>query len=271
MNKFMNAKISDLIDVESLLPNFEALEACLRENSVRIGKLSRSSNYKARLLAEKLLDCDEEEPCYSLACHECVRRLRLRKISQLVRFSEDYTEWNIATFIYFDEMVRELEHLNIKRLKGRLSKQLERAGVKDVFIGYFEVDYQTAYRHWMPHFHLLVRCKDAYSPEWMRLRSLFQKQDVPSNVNIRKHSPVVVQKLEDPLAQIAYICKFMWHRAESYVDTKGRRKTKKYRLSNSQFVESLLKLNSLKLVDLEFMDGMRQYGTTLKESVRGNR
>ena len=108
MNKFMNAKISDLIDVESLLPNFETLEACLRENSVRIGKLSRSSNYKARQLAEKLLDCDEEEPCYSLACHECVRRLRLRKISQLVRFSEDYTEWNIATFIYFDEMVREL-------------------------------------------------------------------------------------------------------------------------------------------------------------------
>ena len=61
MNKFMNAKISDLIDVESLLPNFETLEACLRENSVRIGKLSRSSNYKARQLAEKLLDCDEEE------------------------------------------------------------------------------------------------------------------------------------------------------------------------------------------------------------------
>lgn len=48
-----------------------------------------------------------------------------------------------------------------------------------------------------------------------------ETSDVPSNANIRKHSPVVVQKLEDPLAQIAYICKFMWHRAESYVDTKA--------------------------------------------------
>jgi hypothetical protein len=267
----MNAKISDLIDVESLLPNFETLEACLRENSVRIGKLSRSSNYKARQLAEKLLDCDEEEPCYSFACPECVRRLRLRKISQLTRFCEDYTEWKVATIIYYDEMVRELKRPDIVRLKGRLYKQLVHSGVKDIVIGFFEVDYQSEYQRWMPHFHLLVRCKSPYSPPWKRLRKVFEKHSVPLNVHVRKRRPVLFQRLKDPLQQIAYICKFMWQRVEARYNEEGNRLTKKYRLSNGKFVDSLLMLDSLKLADLEFMYGMRQYGTTLQESVRGKR
>lgn len=271
MNKFMNARISGLIDVEYFLPEFETNEACWKEKKVRVKKLSVSSRYSARLLAAKLSDCDEDEPCYSLACPECIRRLRVRKISQLARFCEDYTEWSIATFIYFDEMVRELEHINIKRLKDRFRKQLLRAGITDVVIGYFEIDYQPEYHHWMPHFHLLVGCRNSHTPEWMRLRSLFQQQDVPSNVNIRKHCAITVQDLEDPLEQIAYICKFMWQRVESYINAKGRRQTIKYRLSNSRFVDSLLMLDSLKLSDLEFMYGVRQHKATLKETVRGKR
>ncbi|MGU5781897.1 MULTISPECIES: hypothetical protein [Aeromonas] len=271
MNKFMNARISEFIDVESLLPKFETLEACWNEKKVRVKTLSTSSLNSARLLAEKLSDCDEDEPCYSLACPECIRSLRVKKISQLTLFCEDYTEWRIATFIYYDEMVRELKQLDISRLKDKLRKQLERAGVTDIVIGFFEVDYQSEYQRWMPHFHLLVRCKSSYSPEWRRFRKTLGLQCMPLNVKVRKRRPVLFQKLKHPLKQIAYICKFMWQRVEARYDAKDRRKTKKYRLSNNRFVDSLLKLNSLKLADLEFMYGVRQHGTTLKESVRGKR
>ena len=271
MNKFMNARISEFIDVESLLPKFETLEACWNEKKVRVKTLSTSSLNSARLLAEKLSDCDEDEPCYSLACPECIRSLRVKKISQLTLFCEDYTEWRIATFIYYDEMARELKRQDIVRLKDRLRKQLDRAGVKDIVIGFFEVDYQSEYQRWMPHFHLLVRCKSSYSPEWRRFRKTLGLQCMPLNVKVRKRRPVLFQKLKHPLKQIAYICKLMWQRVEARYDAKDRRKTKKYRLSNNRFVDSLLKLNSLKLADLEFMYGVRQHGTTLKESVRGKR
>ena len=60
MRKFMSAKISELIKVESLLPKFETHEKCWNEKKVRVKKLSASSSYRARLLAEKLSDCNEE-------------------------------------------------------------------------------------------------------------------------------------------------------------------------------------------------------------------
>lgn len=271
MRKFMSAKISELIKVESLLPKFETHEKCWNEKKVRVKKLSASSSYRARLLAEKLSDCNEEEPCYSLACPECVRRLRLRKISQLARFCEDYTEWKVATFIYYDEMISELKHLEIVRLKDRLRKQLKRAGVTDIVIGFFEVDYQSEYQRWMPHFHLLVRCKDSHSPQWEKLRKVFANQRLPINVYVRKRRPVLFQRFKDPLQQIAYICKFMWQRVEARYNEEGNRLTKKYRLSNGKLVDSLLMLGSLKLADLEFMYEVRQYGATLQESVRGKR
>ncbi len=271
MKKFMKARIENVIGIESLLSRFETHEECWHENKFRVSKLSNSSRSRARVLAAKLSDCDEEEPCFSFACHECVRRFRLKKISQLALFCEDYNEWSVATFIYYDEMVLELGNLDIARLKGRLSKQLHRADISAVAIGYFEVDYQTEYNHWVPHFHLLVKCRDSYTPEWVRLRKFFQKQEVSNNVNVIKFSPVEFQNLEDPLEQIAYICKFMWQRKESFIDGKGYRRSKKYRLPRSKFIDALLTLDSLKLADVEFMYRVRQYGATLQESVRGKK
>lgn len=109
------------------------------------------------------------------------------------------------------------------------------------------------------------------SPQWERLRKVFANQSPPINVNVRKRRPVLFQKFKDPLQQIAYICKFMWQRVEARYNEEGNRITKKYRLSNGKLVDSLLMLDSLKLADLEFMYEVRQYGTTLQESVRGKR
>ena len=271
MKKFMKAKIENVIAIESLLPKFETHEDCWHENKIRASKLSNSNKYSANVLAEKLSDCDEERPCFSLACHECVRRLRLKKISQLALFCEYYKEWKFATFIYYDEMVRELSHIDIPRLKNRLYKQLHRAGITDVVIGYFEVDFQTEYNYWLPHFHLLVKCRDYNAPEWSELWDQLHNQNVPNNVYVTKFSPVEFDDLKDPLKQIAYICKFMWQRKETFTGKDGRRKSKKYRLLRSKFIDALLTLDSLKLADLEFMYMVRQYGTTLKESVHGKK
>lgn len=80
----------------------------------------------------------------------------------------------------------------------------------------------------------------------------------------------MVKKLKNPLGLISYICKLKWMRVESYY-VEGERKTRKFRLSKINFVISLLKLDSLKLADIEFMHEVRQYGATLKESVCGKK
>lgn len=271
MEKFLCAKTKPLLEVDALLERFETERACYRENKLRAIKLSNANGNKARALSEKLSECNDEAPCFSFACTVCMRKFRVRKISQLVFFCEDYTEWKIATLIYYDEMVHKLGFFDVARLKAKLSKQLVRAGIKDVVIGFFEVDFHSEYQCWMPHFHLLVRCKNSHSKEWKKLRSTFENQQAPSNVHIRKYRPVLVQDFKEPLRQTAYICKVMWQQVYAYYDAKDQRRTKKVRLSNRNFVDALLKLDSLKSSDLQFMYKVRQHGTTLRESVRGKK
>jgi hypothetical protein len=271
MKNFLRAKACAPLAIKSLLPKFETADACNREKQLRIKALSRSRLIKAQELTEILSDCEDDKPCLSFACPECVRLLRVKKISQLALFCEDYTEWKVATFIYYDEMVRDLMDLDIGRLKERLRKQLQRSGVTNIVIGFLEMDHHTEYQRWLPHYHLLVRCQNSHSPEWEALRRFFKEQQIPSNVHIRTRRPVLFQDLKDPVEQVAYICKVMWQEVESYYDAKDRRRTKKYRLSNSNFVAAVLKLGPLKLSDLEFRHKVRQFGATLKESVRGKK
>lgn len=271
MKKFLCAKTNPLLDVELFLERFETESECYIENKLRVTKLSNSNRDKAIALSEKLLECSDETPCFSFACAVCMRKFRIRKISQLVFFCEDYTEWGIATFIYYDEMVHKLGLFDFIRLKNKLRKQLERAGVTDPLIGFFEVDFHSEYQCWIPHFHLLVRCKNPHSKEWRKLRNTFTNQQAPSNVHIRKYRPVLIQKFKEPLRQTAYICKVMWQQVDAYYDSKDLRRTMKVRLSNRNFVDALLKLDSLKSSDLQFMYKVRQHGTTLKESVRGKK
>lgn len=268
MENFISAEVNELIAIKSLLPKFETKKACRDEKKFRIRKLTKASGFSARGLATKLSDCNEEEPCFSFSCPECIRRLRVKMISRLAFFCEDYTEWKFATFIYYDEMVCELDHLDIARLKDRFRKQLQRSKVKDIAIGFFEVDYHPEYQQWMPHFHLLVRCENSRSREWQKVRELFEKQQISSDIYIRNRRPVLFKGFKNPLRQVAYICKFMWQQVESYYDGSDNRKTKKTRLQPHNVVSSLLMLDSLRLSDLEFMYGVKRYGAKLRETVR---
>jgi hypothetical protein len=167
-------------------------------------------------------------------------------------------------------MTSDLGKLSVQRLIGRLRTQLRRSGISDVLIGFFEVDYHPEYQRWMPHFHLLVRCDSTRKRTWRKLRDCFKKRGDNHDIYIEVRRPTLVKNLKNPLGLISYICKLKWMRVESYY-VEGKRKTRKFRLSKINFVSSLLKLDSLNLSDIEFMHGIRQYGSTLKETVRGEK
>ena len=270
MERFVKANASYPV-ITGVLPTlFESeVDAC-DENKIRIRVLSNSDNKQGKLLAEKLSGCNPDEPCQSFACAECVRRFRIKKINQLVHFCEAYKAWSVVTIVYYDEMVPSLFRLNLPRLKDRLRKQLNRAGVENVMIGCFEADYHPEYEYWMPHFHLLVKNAVCNSIEWINFRKNHAKHQKTDGIEMQTKRPVLFQRLKDPAEQIAYIYKVMWQQVDAFYYDE-RRYTKKYRLGRNRFVSSLLKLDSFKLSDIEFMYRLRQYGTTLKYPVRGKK
>lgn len=269
MKRFMRARMDSFIPVHLLLPQFETEREMIKENNVRIDALRKTNGDKFFYLAEKLSECSEENPCFSFACPECIRRFRLKKISQLAFLCEDYCRWSMVTIVFFDEMVRDINDLNVFKIKNRLRKQLERAMIDDIVIGFIEVDFQVIYQRWVPHFHLLISTRDTDDTKWKVFSARFNEQVKQNHIEIVKYMPIKFDDLDDPLKQIAYICKFMWRRIETIYDRKrGKRKRKYYRLHRLQFANSLTKLDEFKLSDLEFMYNIRQYGCTLKEYVR---
>ncbi len=267
MEKFIRANASYPVIGVNLPAKFESAHDAFDENKVRIRALSNSDKKQGKLLAEKLFGCNPDEPCHSFACAECVRRFRVKKINQLVCFCEDYQKWNVVTIIYYDEMVSSLFRLNIQKLKDRLRKQLNRSGVADVVIGCFEADYHPEYKAWMPHFHLLVKSEVADSFEWKCFRKNHSKRQKNEKRKIKRKRSVLFQIVQDPSKQIAYVYKVMWQKVDAFYCDEHRY-TKKYRLTREHFIHSLLKLDNLRLSDLEFMYRARQYGSTLKERVR---
>lgn len=189
MKKFLLAKACAPLAIESLLPKFETEESCYREKLLRIKALYRSRLTDTWKLANKLSDCDDEEPCFSFACPECVRKFRIQKITQLALLCKDYQAWKFVTVIYYDRMTSDLSKLNVQRLIGRLRKQLWRSGISDVLIGFFEVDYHPEYQRWMPHFHLLVRCDSTRKITWRKLRDCFKKRGNNHDVYIEVVGP----------------------------------------------------------------------------------
>ena len=256
MERFVKANASYPV-ITGVLPTlFESeVDAC-DENKIRIRVLSNSDNKQGKLLAEKLSDCNPDEPCHSFACAECVRRFRVKKINQLVRLCEDYQKWSVVTIIYYDDMASSLFRLNIQKLKDRLRKQLSRAGVEGVVIGCFEADYHPEYKAWMPHFHLLVKNAAYDSFEWQGFRKQHSKQQRTENGQVKKKRPVLFQGIKNPSEQIAYIYKLMWQQVDAFY-CEERRYTKKHRLTNDHFIHSLLKLDNLRLSELEFMYRIR--------------
>ena len=262
MEKFIKANACYPVIGGFLPPKFESEVDAFNENKIRIRVVSTSDSKQGKLLAEKLSDCNPDEPCQSFACAECVRRFRVKKINQLVHFCKDYKAWSVVTIVYYDEMVPSLFRLNLQRLKDRLRKQLNRAGVVDVIIGCFEADYHPEYKAWMPHFHLLVKSEVADSFEWKCFRKNHSKQQKNEKRKIKRKRSVLFQIVQDPSKQIAYVYKVMWQKVDAFYCDEHRY-TKKYRLTREHFIHSLLKLDNLRLSDLEFMYRARQYGSTL--------
>lgn len=250
-----------------LLEGFETEADIQRESNIRVKTLRNSAPPRNQGLADLLESCCQESLCDSAACPRCFSRVRKWSYSKFIRLKNEIgsKETKIMTVLFYKEMMsnRELFKYNLNLLKHRLRRQLQRSGFTCPVIGYFEFDYHTESRLWLPHFHLMVLGSENHAIEKFRKMCLKQKRDVGASVG----RPLHVVRLKDEVKQVSYLCKSYCSRVETYLDEDCKRRTKKCRLKPNQLCLSLRVLHRLGLTGRLFLYRARLIGNEIRGSV----
>jgi len=267
------ARLSDKNEaLAEALPKFETVVKVRAEKCFRVKSLQKCQGKVYQDLFKKLKDCHPSYPCGSAACPECFRKHRLEMIGEVLRLCKKRKKWRSITLIFYQDAFYDNQLLKWQpdTLIARLRRWLNECGFSGVVIGGFEMDYHIDIKKWMPHFHLIIP-NDKQAIKRLRIR-MKNKKNMNTRGNVINR-PMLVSKLKAPLRQVSYRFKAIWWRVESiqYDDyhlqgnkeRKRKRWTKKYRLLRNQYVDSLIKLDSIGITGLTFMYKVRKYGDHL--------
>lgn len=267
------ARLSDKNEaLAEALPKFETVVKVRAEKCFRVKSLQKCQGKVYQDLFKKLKDCHPSDPCGSAACPECFRKHRLEMIGEVLRLCKKSKKWRSITLIFYQDAFYDNQLLKWQpdTLIARLRRWLNECGFSGIVIGGFEMDYHIDIKKWMPHFHLIIP-NDKQAIKRLRIR-MKNKKNMNTRGNVINR-PMLVSKLKAPLRQVSYRFKAIWWRVESiqYDDyhlqgnkeRKRKRWTKKYRLLRNQYVDSLIKLDSIGITRLTFMYKVRKYGDHL--------
>ena len=235
--------------ITSNLPEFEPKWNMESESEIRQKHLLKSKNIQHSRLAAILNECSNDEPCGNVSCPVCYSEYRKRIIYETIISIKNKDDYCIVTLIFYSDAMTDSEVTkdNLLRIKNNLYQQLYRIGFSDSIIGGFEFDFHTDIGKWMPHFHLLVK-KDNEKIELLR-KYMNRKSNLNSRPEV-KDKPMMVQDLEDPPEQISYLFKFYAKEIRPYINNRGERNTKDYRLTNERhclylYIRSILNYSGL--------------------------
>lgn len=230
-----------------------------KENNVRIKILesvyNKTKNKIHKNLAKKIYNCEENDPCNSLACAKCIKTKQLYLVNKYrSHINKDYV-FVTLTFYKNKITINELSEFNPNLLKDKLRKKLKSIGSNNFIFGSLELDlhlYKSINSsYYQPHFHLLI------PNESEKIKSLRDYMKSSKNLNSRqgiKNRPMVVDEINDIGGVIKYITKIMWCEIAFFTNKEGKLKhSGKRRISNSHmFADSLVKLDTLKFSDIFF-------------------
>lgn len=233
------------------------------ERDLRIHALKKSKLLVGRRLARKLEQCSKFNPCESAACPMCSHQFRKWSFAEISHLSRQYNDILMMTVLCYSKMVtdRELFTLNFTKLIRTLARRFERSGFTQSVIGYVEFDYHTESCLWLPHFHLIVFGDEPATEEFRARYAHIEKRRITSASTDRF---LHVSPLRHKGRQLSYLCKTFCSRIEAYKDSKGNRRTKKYRLHSSQLRLSLIVLDRLGMSGRLFLFRTRRVGNELR-------
>ncbi|MEQ4714262.1 hypothetical protein ABN057_18315 [Providencia alcalifaciens] len=230
-----------------------------KENNVRIKILesvyNKTKNKIHKNLAKKIYNCEENDPCNSLACAKCIQVKQLDIVNKYISYVSD--NYIFVTLIFYKNKIpiNKLSDFNPNLLKDKLRKKLKSIGFNNFIFGSLELDlhlYESINSsYYQPHFHLLI------PNESEKIRTLRNYMNSSKNLNYRsgiKNRPMLIKNISCIEGVINYITKIMWCEMAFFTNKEGKLKhSSKRRISNSRmFADSLVKLDTLKFSDIFF-------------------
>jgi hypothetical protein len=181
---------------------FETPKDVDEENWARKEDLWKGSK-KDIELGDKLDACSQRVPCNLCCCSICMRYVRIYRIGEQIRLFSCYDKVLSVTLYFTDNYLPFgcFSKVEWERLRGRLSKQIERTlGKRAVVMGGFEVAADYTKKTWIPHVHLVIANCNRKKVEALRC---FYEPDI---TNQRK---MKVLGLKDRYFQMSYAHKYM--------------------------------------------------------------
>jgi hypothetical protein len=182
-------------------PRLETVAQAEARNAARIKALS---NHAPEIAAE-IEACKHDALVPLIICAVCSRRFRFPLIRELLRIARSEPGDHQWVTIYLETIPEcALPEVNVKRVRDRLRKSLQRSGFAgSILIGGIEVSWLTRDRVWVLHVHLLaIRVPPG---AW---ESLEQKL-----AETGRSDPLDVDDLNNPERQISYTIKYVtYHR-----------------------------------------------------------
>ncbi|MBX3121599.1 MAG: hypothetical protein KF854_00895 [Nitrospira sp.] len=156
-----NFQVLSDFDLETSMEDFETAHDA-KKNRARICTWLAKGDEAARMLSAKLSQCGEERPCYSGACHVCMRRMRRgwsARVASAVRADDE--QWTAVSAIPGETFaIGKLNQFDPRVMKARLLKQIKRSQlVSKVALGGidFSVEIRGAQVVWAPHWYFLIK------------------------------------------------------------------------------------------------------------------
>ncbi|MGF1785273.1 hypothetical protein L4D00_05720 [Photobacterium swingsii] len=133
----------------------------------------------------------------------------------------------------------ELANFNVRRTKDRLRKQIVRTGFEGPIFGSVELDYHDSCKLWLPHAHLVVPITKNNCVAKSNLEKMYARKNLKHIKQNRKAIPLNFDKVNHEQHQISYCFKLSFFEVVDVTSRKGNRYTKKKRLDDSLFCDSL--------------------------------
>ena len=242
------------------------------ESSTRQSYLEASNNPLAKELLFKLMYCNEDEPCNSMACPLCNMKNRLHYINTTLKHYYTYDdELLFVTYIaypheHFDD---DPSSIDVNKIKDQLRCYLKNAGINEIAIGCFEVDFDINRKSWIPHIHFIIR-----NVKQLKLKAL-RKSINASHLHTRKdikNRPLYIQSVYNLIGALCYIYKFMpqarisrkrlelktWGTYIKRTAKQWKTHSWKTRIRNEHAVNMLLMMDQFTMKDFEFRFGVRR-------------
>ena len=226
----------------------------------------RYSNGYLHDLADKLELCNSDEiKCGSPACKKCNRAFQIERVNKIVKAmrsdikKDPKLSFGSFTLIEYERAINPYDFVdfNVQMDKERVRKLFRSSGVVGPILGSLEFDFHRSQQLWLPHYHLLVPLGEQYRKPLKKLCkkiAALHPQHLESEVLPR---PTMIQNVKDALKQVSYIHKLSCFEVRDYKTSLGNRRTKKYRLDDLLFSESLCWINEVGRRKMLFEYGAR--------------